>query len=210
MEDRFLQHKCKEMKRDEELRTPDGQAALMYYQQWMRAMRRMPPAAPAFLASKYFRTFMNFAQFVKRVNLPKVDKFIALMVERGMSPTMWMTNDVYAIFMEYLDHNSNGIESAVDSVKTLWKYCDKHEIPFEQVFKHMPMNEVIRLIELRKLSPWLLLASASFRDALQYRASPEQRSILETLIRPEYWITKMSNQPEQVSKIRELVIAMGI
>ena len=210
LENRYIAHQCKQMKRDEEFRTPTGQAAWHYYQLWMRAMKRMPPPGPAFLTSKYFRTFINFVNFTKRVELPRVEKFIQLMVSKDYPPTLWMNNEVYAIYLEFLDRKIPGIDNAMLSISTLMKYSDTHNIEISQVFVHMPIQDIIHLLHVRKLSPWLLLFSKTFKQALVSRASAEQQIILENLIRPEYWPDKFAECTQEVAKIKMLVTEMGI
>lgn len=210
LEGRYLTHQCKQMKRDEEFRTPLGQAAWHYYQLWMRAMKRLPPPGPAFLSSKYFRTFINFVKFARRVELPRVEKFIWLMVQKDYSPTMWMNDDVYSIYLEFLDRKTSGIDSATLSIETIIAYSDKHEISLPEVFNHMPIQAIIHLLHVRKLSPWLLLFSKTFKEAFIHRTNPEQKIILENLIRPSYWPDKFAQSPDEVSKIKMLVAEMGI
>lgn len=205
-----MQHKCKQMKRDEELRSPEGQAALNYYQLWMRSMKRMPPPASSFLTSKYFRTFINFTQFAKRVDLPRPDKFIWLMVQKGFSPTMWTNDDVYAIYVEFLDMGAKPMEQASLSIETIMSYADKHEIDLSEVFVHMEIHDIIHYLHVRKLSPWLLLFSKTFKQSLVQRANSEQQIILENLIRPEYWPAKFERHPDEVATIKRLVAEMGI
>ncbi len=67
-ESRYLKHRCKQMIRDEEFRTPVGQAAWLYYQQWMKAYRRQAPKASSFLHSKYYNSFVRFANLANRTN----------------------------------------------------------------------------------------------------------------------------------------------
>lgn len=116
LESRYLQHQCKQMKRDEEFRTPIGQTAWHYYQLWMRGLKRLPPPGPAFLSSKYFRTFINFVNFTRRVEMPRVEQFIRLMVTLDYQPTIWSNNEVYAIYLEFLDKKTSGIDNATLSI----------------------------------------------------------------------------------------------
>jgi hypothetical protein len=210
LENRYLQHKCKQMKRYEEMQSPDGQAALNYYQLWMRNMKRLPPPAASFLTSKYFRTFITFTQFAKRVDLPRPDKFIWLMVQKEYPPTMWMNDDVYSIYIEFLDLGEQPVDQARRSIDTLITYTDKHEIDLSQVFIEMPMHDIIRMLHTRKLSPWLLLFSKTFKHAIVTRASDEQKIILENLIRPDYWLLQFDKRPQEVATIKRLVVEMGI
>lgn len=210
LEDRYLAHKCKQMKRDEEFRTPVGQQAWHYYQLWMRSMKRMPPPAGSFLSSKYYRTFINFTNFTKRVDLPRPERFIQLMVKREYPPTIWMNDEVYAIYLEYMDYQTSPVEQATLSIQTLIDYTDKREIDLATVFEVMTISEIIHYLHVRKLSPWLLLFSKTFKHALVNKATDEQRIMMENLIRPEYWPDRFANSPADVATIKKLVAEMGI
>ena len=41
LETRFLQHRCNQMKRDDELKSPEGQAAWNFYQIWFKHQKRL-------------------------------------------------------------------------------------------------------------------------------------------------------------------------
>lgn len=210
LEDRYLQHECKQMKREAELKSPEGQTAWYYYQLWMRAQKRMPPPAQSFLTSKYFRTFISFVQFSKKVELPHVDKFIWLMVTKGFTPVMWTSDEVYTIYLEFCDRKIPPLEQATKTVETLLKYTAVNDMELHEVFDKINIQQIIHLLHVRKISPWLLLFSKSFKNAFVNRATNEQRIILESMIRPSYWPDKFAQYPAEVAKIKLMVAEMGI
>lgn len=205
-----MQHECKQMKREAELKSPTGQTALHYYQLWMRNMKRMPPPAATFLASKYFRTFIEFVKFTKTVDLPMPEKFIWLMVQKSYTPTMWRNDDVYSMYIEFLDRKTSPVDQAKLSIKTLMDYTEKKGIDISEAFNAMTPPEVIHLLRVRRLSPWLLLFSKSFKNLFQNRTTPEQKIIIENLVRPEYWAEKKDDHPDSVAIIKTFVAEMGI
>lgn len=210
LEHMYMKHECKQMKREKELKTVDGQTAWHYYQLWMRHQRRMPPGASAFTSSRYFRTFMEFVHFTKQVNLPAPEKFIWLMVQRNFTPTMWRNDDVYSIYIEWLDRKMSPLDQVKLSINTLLQVSDRKEITPDQVFVQMTAPEAIHMIRSRQLSPWLLMFSRTFRDLFLHRTSPEQRMIIENLIRPEYWAEQKDQHAADVAVIKTLVTEMGI
>lgn len=209
-EDRYLVHKCKTMKRLEEFQTPDGQAAWQYYQLWLRKQKRQSPAPTSFLSSKYYRTFINFSKFAKAVDLPKIDKFVWLMVEKKYPPTIWTNDEVYSSYLEFLDHKTTPLEQVKLSIETLLAHADKHEIDISQVFDKLLPNEVIHMVRTRQLSPWLLLFSNSFKKMFKERVTPEQAIILETLIRPDFWAKKFEDHEKSIEKIKQCVKEMNV
>lgn len=206
----FLTHKCKEMKRFEELQSPMGQAALSYYQRWMRVMKRSPPSANAFLDSRYFRTFINFAQFAAKVNLPMPEKFIWLMVEKKYPPTMWTTDDAYLLYMEFVDHQAKPMDQVSLSVKTLLNIADEADVDVSDVFDHITPAQLIHLVRIRQLSPWLLLHSTKFKLYFRDKLSDEQKIILETLIDPDSWFDRFDQKPKDVDKIKLYIKELNI
>lgn len=209
-EARYLAHYCKEMKRYDEFQSPAGQAAVGYYQRWMRVMKRNPPAASAFLDSKYFRTFMNFAQFVSKVSLPLPDKFIWLMNEKGYPPTMWTNDDAYTQYLEFLDRRAEPMDQVALSIRTLLSVADAHDADIGDVFDYMTPPEMMQLVRLRRLSPWLLLHSRKFKMFFRDKMSDEQKIILESLINPEYWSEQFEKKEADTEKIKQYVAEMNI
>lgn len=209
-EHNYLAHKCKEMKRDEELRTPQGQTALNYYQLWMRTMKRNPPSASAFLTSRYYRTFMNFVEFSRNVDLPKPEKFIWLMVQKDLPPTIWTTDDAYTTYLEFLDRKTSPMDQASMSIETLISVADRKEIPICDVFGVLTAQDIIHMLRTRRLSPWLLLFSKKFKHLFANETNIDQRLIIENLVRPEYWGDKMEEHADTVKTIKMLVAEMGI
>lgn len=209
-ETRYLSHRCPAMKKTEEAQSPIGQAALGYYQRWMRVMKKHPPASSAFASSKYFRTFINFAQFVADVNLPLPDKFIWLMNEKKYPPMMWTHDDAYTQYLEFLDRKAEATDQAMLSVKTLIKISDKHDDDIANVFDHIRPAELIHLIRTRQLSPWLLLHSTKFKIFFRDNMSDEQKIILEALVNPEYWSDQFERRDKDVETIKVFIEELGI
>lgn len=209
-EDNFLNHECKQMKRDKELKTIDGQTALIYYQQWMKQMKKLPPPAASFLSSRYFRTFMDFVKFAKSVRLPNPEKFIWFAVQKKFTPIMWSSNDVYTLYLEFLDHKTPPMEQANTSITTLLNYADRHNIDVSNVFDHIEPYEIISFLQTRQLSPWLLLLSKKFKQFLINRTTSEQQMIIESVIRPEYWGAKFAEHKQDIVDIKKCIEALDI
>lgn len=209
-ETRYIAHECKQMKRLKEFQSPTGQAAWHYYQLWMRKQRRVVHKSSSFLDSKFFRTFINFAGFVKRVDLPAVEKFIWLMVEKKYPPTLWSSDDAYVLFLEFLDHKTTPEEQFTLSLQTLFKQATTADVDIKDVFDVIHPNDLIHLVRKRRLSPWLLLNSTSFKHMFATKMSDEQRIILESLIRPDHWYQQFDEHKEYREKVKEMLEEVGI
>lgn len=206
----YLEHMCKQMKRQEEIQTPAGQAAWTYYQCWFRTMKKMPPQIASFMESKYYRTFINFSQFVNKVQLPMPEKFIWLMVTKEYPPSMWMLDDVYVLYLEFLDYKTTPMEQVNTSINTLFKLADSSNIDVADVFSNMHPSDLIQMLRTRQLSPWLLLMSRKFKEYYVNKTNTEQQQILETLIPPEAWATRFEKHAATLPQIKRCVSELGI
>lgn len=207
IEDRYLRHKCKEMIRKEELESPIGQAAWLYYQLWMKTNHRFVAEVKSFLHSKYFNAFLRFAKFVKDVRIPDPELYIRFMVEHDMQPVMFTSNEVYAAFIEHMDKRIPALKNAKISIETLFNLADDLGLGSDvsQVFDKVDPNDLIKLILQRKLSPWLLLKSPKFGTFYKDRLTQDQRILLNTIIRPKIWAAKLKEHPEEIKSIVQFI-----
>jgi hypothetical protein len=209
-EDRYIKHRCKQMDRDEEFRTPIGQAAWIYYQQWMKAYRRQVPRAQSFLHSNFYKSFIKFANFTKSVNMPDTETFIWLMKERDISPTIWTHDKVYALYLEHLDRKATARKQAEVTVNTLFDVAEAANCSVGEIFEVLSPSEIIQLMRQRRLSPWVLLHSKKFLTFLTSRVTPEEYIIIESIIRPSCWVEKFQKHPNDVVMIKKYVAELNI
>lgn len=205
-----MKHRCKQMIRDEEFRTPLGQAAWLYYQQWMKAYRRQIPRSQSFLHSKFYGSFVRFAKFVKAVHLPDPETFIWLMKEKDISPTIWNNDQVYALYLEFLDRKGDPQKQAQVTIDTLFDIADAADTDPGDVFNILTPSEVIQFLRERRLSPWVLLNSKKFMEFYVNRVSAEERIIMESIIRPKYWGEKFQKHPQAVEMMRKYVAELNL
>lgn len=213
-ENNYIKHKCKMMIRDQELRSPEGQAAWMYYKDWLRYQRkRAPDDSMTFLTSKYYNAFNRFSAHVKALRLPNVDMFIKLMIELQYPPTLWTCDEVYSLYVQRLDAVTTPKELVNISLKTLFDLSVDYDCDISEIFEHISGSYVAQLLRERKVTPWLLLRSKKFKQFLinLSKSFPEQYIILETLINPSVWATRFQQHPKIVQWIdNEVIPELGL
>ena len=209
-EERFLKHRCKQMIRDEEFKTPIGQAGWLYYQEWMKAHHRRVPQSQSFFHSKFYTSFIKFAKFVKRLNMPEPKMFIWLMKERDIHPTIWCTDQAYSLYLEFLDRKGDPFKHAEITINTLFDIAEAANCEVGEVFNVMTSNEVIQFLRERQLSPWILLNSKKFMEFFVSKVTSEEKIIIESIIRPSYWSEKFQKCPDVVTRMREYVTELSL
>jgi hypothetical protein len=199
------------MIRDEEFRTLNGQRAWNFYQKWMKAYRRQVPRSDAFLHSKFYKPFVRFAEFAKKVNLPDIDSFIWLMRDEDISPVLWTNDQVYVKYLEFLDRQADPYKRADLTVKTLLQIADAAQCDVSEVFDDViTVSELVQLLRERRLSPWILLRSKKFKHFLISKASPEELIIIEATIRAPYWKEKFEKHPDVVQNMDLIVKELNL
>lgn len=208
-EDAYMKHRCKEMDRADEIKTPIGQAAYLHYSTWMNMNKRRAPTIEVFTTSRFYVFFIKFAGYIKRVSIPDVESFISLMVERDLSPSLWLHDKVYVLYIEHLDRKVGPMRQATTTINTLFKIADAAQCDVSEIFNHMHPAEVIQLIRQRRLSPWILLNSQKFKH-LYASSGEDHRSVFEELIRPMFWKIRFDKNPKVVSLMKQYVDELGL
>lgn len=198
------------MIREDQFKTVTGQRAWIFYQQWMKNQRKMVPKARGFINSRFFNSFYRFAEYAVSVKIKDTQLFILVMVEKGIPPTIWTNSEVYAMYLEYFDASATPQQQADVSINTLFDLAEQYECDIGECFEKVPVNEYIQHIRARNLSPWILMFSSKFREMLSTRSTTEQQVIIETLIKPDYWIRKFQAAPDVVISMKRYVKEMGI
>lgn len=203
-------HFCKPKHRLQEIKTIKGQRAYLYYCKWMKSYNRRKPEIETFIQSRQYNAFNTFAGYAIQIKLADVDVFIRLMKERDFAPNLWTHHQVYAFYIEYLDRKVGALENSHITIKTIFKIADAAECKAAEVFDILDINQIIKLVQERRFSPWILLFSPKFKKILREKASSEQLSILNNLIRPMYWSLKFNRHPNEVQIIKKYILEMGL
>lgn len=198
------------MLRSEKLQTPLGQAAWRFYQDWMKLQRKRVQDEKTFLKSKYYESFNRFSEYVKKLQLPNPQSFMKLMITNDFPPTMWTLNETYVMYLEHLDRAAPPQEHAQITADTIFRLAEILTCDMSEIFLHLSASEVIELIRERKLSPWLLLNSTKFMEFFRDKTNPEQKIVLEALIRPKYWTTQFSKKPNTLNYMKDIVTEMNL
>lgn len=209
-ESRYTTHECKQMKRAQEFKTPMGQAAWGYYQAWYKYLKKPAPSGNVFVSSNYFRTFINFAKFVKSVDLPFPDKFIWFATDNKFTPSMWTLDAVYVKYIDYVDTSIDPMLLVKKTVAFLVTIAVKHDVDPSQVFTVIDPYDLIHWVRIRKITPWVLLHSTTFKKYFVHDTNHEQQQIFETLLRPEYWSEQFLAQPGVVTQVKEYLKILNL
>src|SRR5574343_649552 len=191
----FMAHDCTQMQRSREIQTSIGQSAYGMYKLWLEKQRRKPPPPEGFMTSAYYTSFINFASWARETGIPDPQKYIELMVNSKISPALWRRNEAYQIYLEYVDKRSDPLEQVTLSMETMLALSEGLDVPIDKVFTHFSSGEITELIQQRRLSPWMLFCSRSFKDWINTLHEGERRELMRN-IGIEYWSNKLEKSPD--------------
>lgn len=206
----YEKHTCSKKEKAELIKSLDGQAAYIHYTNWLKSYHRKVPEINTFIDSSFFTAFLNFARFVKKTHIAYPNDFIKIMKEKDISPNLWTKPECFKLYLIYLDDLQPPVEQAIRTVETLFHISDKFNIPITTIVKTaLSDNDIIKLIQERKISLWLLLNSDSF---IQRLANMDQDSYnyLNSVISMDDWVTIINNRPDIKQEMKEICKDLGI
>ncbi len=199
------------MLRDKDFKSLEGQAAFLFYKSWLVEKHKSRViGADAFKSSKYYNQFRKFVDFVRTVEIVDTTLFIKLMVKERIEPPYWREPDVYGKYLNYITRKLSADKWIELTVNTLFDITDAGEAHISEAFQLLTPCDVIRLLEQRKLSPWVLLNSRKFANFFRTRTTGEEKIIMEKLINPDYWKPRFINNPEDLKLAKKTVIALEL
>lgn len=206
----FKKHVCEPMIREQNKRTTSTVTAFNYYNMWLNGMGKRSQTLEVFLDSKYYTSFIKFVKFTTRMMTPRIDIYIKVMIKRRLLPMFWCNKTVYQFYLDKFDVIFPPDEQIQISIETLTGLARIFDCKTADIFNHIRPFELIRLIQTKRLSPWLLLCSSKFKKYITYTMNPKEHAILDGFIDARYWKSNFTNSPDDVDMAKRVVKKLGI
>lgn len=215
-ESTFMRHHCPQKKKAQDFTSPTGQAAFGYYNTWMKLKKHSAQNGTTFQESKFFNSFMRFAEMVISANIAKPDKYIELMRASDIDPTLWCRASAYSVYLATIDKLTDPIEDVQDSLVYLMQLAEKEGIvdndgnpDISKIVEHLGDQRMISLVRQKRISPWLIFNAKTFVSTIN-KLEPEQRKLLNTIVNADYLVEQFQKNLEVLKKIREIISDVGM
>jgi len=205
----FMKHECTQMVRGREIQTVIGQSAYGLYKVWMEKQRRAAPPIETFLSSAYYSSFMKFSAWARETGIPEPQKYVELMINSKIAPALWRRNEAYQIYLEHFDKRTDPITQATTTLETLLDLAEGLECSPGEVFSKFQVGDILELIQQRRLSPWLLFCSRSFKVWYQGLHDADRSALMKS-IGIDYWANKMESKPQVVAELKAIAESIGL
>lgn len=209
-EENYSKHKCDQETRMGELDTRRGMSAFMYYRQWFEKRNLPLPSKETFIVSKYYKTFFKFAEFAQSMGIPDVGLYIRLMSSEAILPVHWYNTDIYNFFLDQFDTEFSPTIHTRITLGSMERISKVLECPMSEIFAHLRVSDVIKLVQSRNLSPWVLLLSKKFKTFYQTVPTSEERTLLENVINLGRWKIIMDTKKHLIPETKKYLNQLNL
>lgn len=205
----FEQHSCREKTRLLIHGTIEGQIAYSLYERWLKLRHGATADPNIFMVSRYYIPLLRFAKYYKNIKgLPNLDDFLLLMIKLDILPNCWYSEKILSYYFTELEKSSPNIKIK-NSYETIVKYCNINDIDTSAFFDILEFDELVSMIKLSKISPWILLNSKKFIRWLS-TLPWEQQYLMDNIIDANKWSQIFKNDPHSLEFAKICVTELNI
>ena len=200
-------HNCKYKKRYLHIKTNRrGLSAFNYYKKWLSISGKSIKYVDehTFVHSIHYNHFVKFISHIKEKGIPDILLFIRIMVKKGISPQNWLHEKTLELFLEEYDL-SDPVKQISISVDTIIRITDALECEPKEIFNILTVPDISMLVKTRKISPWLLLNSSTFKEYLKNRATASDREYIQKFVNPKKWKSIINNNEKIKKAVLEII-----
>ena len=157
-----------------------------------------------FCKSPYYNAFVKFGSFVSNVNPLYPERFIDYVVSSGVKLDHWCRDELYEQYVFDLIKREP-VEVALErSISHMLSWANDNNAQWNHYFHYVSLSRACYDIKDGKVSPWLILNSASGKAMLQ-KFNDEQLTHIQNIIDPPFWVSKFKKLPADVELVKQVV-----
>lgn len=209
-ESQFEKHTCLLKERDHDVRnTKRGRFAFTIYKTWIETRGYQKPKRDTFIESRYYKSICRFADYYYETMLPDYKDFIKYVTKKEYLPNMWCMNEVYEEYIISFDDRVKPLKQAEITFKFIDSISRSADLDPSELFSYLYVSDIIKLIQCRRLSPWVLFQSKVF---MKHRAEldADERIALDSMLNLDVWIPRFTANKRDLKIINGLVKELGL
>lgn len=157
-----------------------------------------------FAKSPYYNAFIKFGSFVSNVNPLYPDRFIDFVVTSGVKLDHWCRDELYDKYVVDLVKRER-VETALErSISHMMSWGESNNSVWNHYFLYVSLSRATYDIKDGKISPWLILNSATGKEMLK-RFNDEQLTAISSIMDVPFWLKKFKQLPADVELVRQVV-----
>ena len=157
-----------------------------------------------FSKSPYYNAFVKFGSFVSNVNPLYPERFIQWIVQSGVKLDHWCRDELYEQYVLELI-KSETVETALErSISHMMAWGETNDAQWNHYFHYVSLSRACYDIKDGKISPWIILNSASGKAMLQ-KFNDEQLASVQNIIDVPFWINKFKRFANDADLVKQVV-----
>ena len=183
---------------------------ILGFDTFQRFYKRAQPSNPQdktyedFSKSPYYNAFVKFGSFVSNVNPLYPERFIDWVVSSGVKLDHWCRDELYDQYVFDLIRKES-VETALErSISHMLTWANDNNAQWNHYFRYVSLSRACYDIKDGKISPWIVLNSASGK-AMLHKFSDEQLGHVQKIIDPPFWTSKFKKLPADAELVQQVV-----
>lgn len=207
----FLKHLCEKKRRFIDRDLPQVRLGFLAYQRFYKFNYRREPDGEHFRNSKYYSAFVKFGKYMIDVNAVEPMEFAQFVIEKGASLPVdrWGTDTVYKTYIRERTMKESPEAAAERTILIMQQWAIDTGNDYRDFFRKIATPRAVSMIQLGRISPWMLYATASGQELLQ-RLDPEQVNIVSSYIDPTVWRRRIKLFEKDVASLAAILKEAGI
>lgn len=210
-ENGLAQHSCRSMARIKELENSNtGTQAFLLYKLWFTKRKLREPSIKSFVSSRYYNSFLKFIDFSRKVGIPDTGIYLDIMCSDNILPQHWYNQDIYNLFKSKFDSLVPPETQLRISFITIERVSKIFDCKLGDIFNYIDPIDLIKLIDSKNISPWLLLFSKKFKIYTSTIKNPEHITLLDNAIKINSWEVIIRQNSKSIENIKKYINAADL
>lgn len=204
-------HMCVKKRRHIDANSTGARLGFRVYQKFyeMTVSSKKLKTVQDFIDSPYYIDFVKFGNHLAILKPIYTDQFIEFVIRNGVKLKDWTKDFVYYTYIEDLVKKEPATAAADRTITNMIEWSEENKQSFEKFFSEISANEAAYMIQVGKISPWVLYLSAT-GDDLMTRFTEDHARIMGEVIDAGFWMKKFKKTPDDVDYIKSILLQAGL
>lgn len=205
----LMTHMCVKKGRELEKDDKNVRMGLRVYARFFELVQRSKKSWDDFLQSQYYNDFVKVGRHIIDTNPVNTPQFIDFLCTSTRPVKEWCTQAMYETYIRELTKRESPDAAVERNILLMQQWATATENHWTDFFRLVAPSQATLWIKTGRISPWVVYICES-SDALLNRMSPEQFTMIQTALDPDFWKLKMDKYQEDVDFFRKTFREVGL
>jgi hypothetical protein len=168
-----------------------------------------PKSFEDFIDSQYYTAFVKFGRHLAELNPINTDNFVDFVIKNSVKLKDWQKDYVYETYLVELMKKEPPERALERTMLFFTEWAEESGNNFNDFFRSATTQEAVYYLKTGKISPWVLYLAPS-ADGLMDRFNEEQYAMIEPIINPGIWTSRITKNQEDVKFIKTVLNEAGL